>query len=68
MHPPARAPKPTFTEKNAHPAKVIKASRLKLPLIMTAKISSSLIVIIAFTDLPAGYYIYILETGSNTDE
>ncbi len=35
---------------------------------MTAKRLSSLIVIITFTDLPAGDYVDILETGGDSDE
>src|SRR6185369_9494127 len=68
MHPPARAPKPTFAEKSAQPAIVRKVSKIRLPLMMTAKRLSSLIVIITFSDLPAGDNVHILETGGNSDK
>src|SRR6185369_2036819 len=68
IQPPARAPKPTCIENRAQPARVRKASSARLPLMMTAKRLSSFIVIITSTDLPAGDYVHILETGGNTDE
>ena len=68
IHPPARAPNATFVENRTKPPRVKNNSNPRLPLMMVAKRLSSLIVIIAFADLPAGNYVHVLETGGNSDE
>src|ERR1700688_1293596 len=68
MMPPARTPSPALTEKRMKRAALRTAVRARLPLTMTAKRLSSLIAVVIFADLPAGYDVDVLETGRYPDK
>jgi hypothetical protein len=68
MIPPTKMPNPVLAGKKIKLAKVRISSNARLPLMMTAKMLSSFILVIIPVDLPAGYHVDVLEAGCNADK